>query len=122
MNTAGKQVRTQDVIAFDDPPVAKALFGNTRWAWIWLILRLYAGYEWLSAGVGKVQSPVWVGGQAGVAITGFVKGALAKTAGWWGWTAGCCRPWARLGGQATFSIRVALWERHQKRRVWARIE
>lgn len=81
MSNAKKRVRTQDVISFDDPPIAKALFGSTRWAWIWLILRLYVGYEWLSAGLAKVQNPVWVGGQAGVGITGFVKGALAKTAG-----------------------------------------
>lgn len=46
-----------------------------------MIPRLYVGYEWLSAGLEKVQSPVWAGAQAGTAITGFVKGALAKTAG-----------------------------------------
>ncbi len=34
----------------EDPPVARALFGSTRWAWLWLILRLYVSYEWLSAG------------------------------------------------------------------------
>lgn len=66
---------------FEDPPIAKALFGDTRWAWIWLILRLYAGYEWITAGVEKLQSPAWVGGQAGTAMTGFVQGALSKASG-----------------------------------------
>jgi thiosulfate dehydrogenase [quinone] large subunit len=65
----------------EDPPIARALFGNVRWAWIWLILRLYAGYEWFSAGLEKVQSPAWVGPTAGTAITGFAKGALNKASG-----------------------------------------
>lgn len=69
------------VNTLDDPPIARALFGNTRWAWIWVIPRLYVGYEWLAAGIEKVQSPVWAGAQAGTAITGFVNGALKKTAG-----------------------------------------
>lgn len=31
------------VETYDDPPVARALLGEVRWAWIWLILRLYLG-------------------------------------------------------------------------------
>ena len=66
---------------FEDPPVARALFGDVRWAWIWLILRLYVGYEWVLAGWGKVTNPAWVGSQAGTAISGFVNGALQNTTG-----------------------------------------
>ncbi len=33
------------------------------------------------AGWGKIGNPAWTGDQAGVAITGFLNGALAKTAG-----------------------------------------
>jgi thiosulfate dehydrogenase [quinone] large subunit len=69
------------IVAFEDSPFARALFGDVRWAWIWLIIRLYAGYEWLSAGLGKINNPAWTGSKAGSALTGFVKGALAKTAG-----------------------------------------
>ncbi len=68
-------------IVIEDPPLAKFLFGDVRLSWIWLILRLYVGYEWFTAGLGKLQNPVWVGSQAGVALTGFVTGALKKTAG-----------------------------------------
>ena len=64
-----------------DPPVARALFGEVRWAWIWLIVRLYVGSQWLTAGLGKLGNPAWTGDKAGAAITGFVQGALAKTAG-----------------------------------------
>ncbi len=50
-------------------------------AWIWLIVRLYVGWEWFQAGLGKITSPAWTGSNAGAALSGFVNGALAKTAG-----------------------------------------
>jgi thiosulfate dehydrogenase [quinone] large subunit len=65
----------------DEPPVARSLFGDVRWAWIWLILRVYVGYEWLHAGWGKLHNRAWVGSHAGAALTGFVNGALTKTSG-----------------------------------------
>jgi len=77
---------------FEDPPVARALFGEVRWAWVWLILRLYLGWEWLHAGWGKLTNPAWTGSKAGTAITGFANGALSKTGGdhpdvqaWYAW-------------------------------------
>lgn len=33
-----------------EPLVARFLFADTRMAWFWLIVRLYLGYEWLTAG------------------------------------------------------------------------
>lgn len=76
----------------EEPPFAKALLENPKSAWLWLIVRLYVGWQWLSAGWEKVHSPVWVGKGAGAALNGFVNGALAKTAGahpdvqgWYGW-------------------------------------
>jgi len=50
-------------------------------SWLWLIVRLYVGYEWLIAGWAKVQNPAWFGSSAGSALTGFLKGALAKATG-----------------------------------------
>ena len=79
MENARKQGRS--VVAFEDSPVAKVLFGDVRFAWIWLILRLYVGYEWITAGWEKLNSPAWTGAKAGSAMTGFVKGALAQTGG-----------------------------------------
>ncbi len=64
-----------------DPPLAEFLFGDVRLSWLWLILRVYVGYEWLSAGLEKLQSAAWVGAKAGAGITGFVNGALQKTTG-----------------------------------------
>jgi thiosulfate dehydrogenase [quinone] large subunit len=68
-------------ILIQDPPIAQALFSDVRWAWLWLILRLYVGWEWASAGWGKLTNPAWVGSDAGTAISGFVQGALSKTGG-----------------------------------------
>jgi thiosulfate dehydrogenase [quinone] large subunit len=75
-----------------DPPFAVALFGEVRWAWIWLILRLYVGWEWVNAGWDKLHSAAWVGSSAGTALTGFINGALTETGGahpsvqgWYAW-------------------------------------
>lgn len=53
------------------------------------ILRIWLGFQWLLSGVEKVGNPVWTGDQAGVAVRGFLQGALQKTGGphpdvqWW---------------------------------------
>lgn len=58
-------------------------------AWLWLIVRVYVGWEWLVAGWAKVNNPAWVGSEAGGAMKGFLSGALQKTGGahpdvqWW---------------------------------------
>lgn len=68
----------------------------SSWARVlWTILRVYLGYNWLTSGYGKVfgaNAAVWVGSQAGTAVTGFLKGALGKTGGahpdvqsWYAW-------------------------------------
>jgi thiosulfate dehydrogenase (quinone) large subunit len=59
---------TQDTV-LEDPPIAKKLFGDTRLAWLWLPLRLYLGYAWLTSGWGKFQNPRWV--QTGEALRDF---------------------------------------------------
>src|SRR5574338_1542662 len=70
-----------EVRRLEDSPVARSLFGDVKWAWLWLILRLYVGWQWLDAGLGKLGNPAWTGSSAGSAITGFVNGALSKTGG-----------------------------------------
>jgi thiosulfate dehydrogenase [quinone] large subunit len=91
-NAVNANNRVKFVKELTDPPIARTLFGEVRWAWIWLILRLYLGWEWLSAGWGKLNNPAWTGSKAGAAITGFVNGALTKTSGehpdvqsWYAW-------------------------------------
>ena len=62
-------------ITISDPPIAQALFSNTRWAWFWLIIRVYMGYTWLTSGWGKLSNPAWV--QSGEALKGFWERAVA---------------------------------------------
>lgn len=49
---------------------------------VWLMARLWLGYEWFIHGIEKVFGPgseKWVGSEAGVAVTGFLNGAIAKS-------------------------------------------
>lgn len=62
-------------------PVSRFVFSNSKMAWFWLLVRVYVGWQWLEAGWGKLQNSAWVGENAGKALEGFVKGALAKTDG-----------------------------------------
>ena len=79
-----------------EPPIARFLFADTRMAWFWLIVRLYAGYEWFTAGwekltghsiafdsFGQATGSAWVftPGHDGAAMAGFVTGALGKASG-----------------------------------------
>jgi thiosulfate dehydrogenase [quinone] large subunit len=56
----------------EDPPIAQALFGSVKWAWLWLLVRLLLGAKWLQSGWGKITNPAWVGSASGTALTGFV--------------------------------------------------
>jgi thiosulfate dehydrogenase [quinone] large subunit len=110
----------RSVQTLEDPPVARFLFGDVRMAWLWLILRLYAGWEWLNAGWGKLHNPAWAGAHAGTALTGFVQGALAQTGGahpnvqsWYAWflqhaVASNPVPWSYLVAIGETLVGVAL--------------
>lgn len=68
-------------IHIEDPPLARALFGDTRWSFVWLILRVYVGIDWLREGLSKAQDPGWTGAHAGSFMTIWVTRALTKTQG-----------------------------------------
>lgn len=48
----------------EDPPIARALFNDVRFSWVWLIVRVYLGWQYLAAGWDKLQSPSWMDGGA----------------------------------------------------------
>ena len=62
----------------EDPPIARALFSSTGAAWLWLVVRLYVGYEWLEAGLHKVADPAWMSG--GTALLAYWQRAVAVPA------------------------------------------
>ena len=71
MSASGATIKGSQVY---DPPLAQNLFGNTRWAWIWLIPRLYLGYTWIESGWGKISNPGWT--QTGEILKGFWERAV----------------------------------------------
>ncbi len=96
MNASIRHIQPQVATQIPEPPVARFLFADTRMAIVWLVIRLYVGYQWLSAGFEKLtgtsisfgsfgeksQGGAWVfTNHDGAAIAGFVKGALAQTTG-----------------------------------------
>lgn len=66
-------------VIIPDPPITRSLTINTRWALVWFLARLYVGWTWLSAGLGKVQNPAWI--QTGVALRGFWERAVVVPEG-----------------------------------------
>lgn len=64
------QSRTANrTVVITDPPIARSLFESTRWSWLWLILRLYVGYTWITASLEKLDNPAWM--VTGTALKGF---------------------------------------------------
>jgi thiosulfate dehydrogenase [quinone] large subunit len=61
--------------------ISKLLFADTRTAWLWLPIRIYVGWQWLQAGMAKIQNPLWTGDQSGEAVTKFLTKALEKSSG-----------------------------------------
>jgi thiosulfate dehydrogenase (quinone) large subunit len=64
-------------VQVDDPPFAKFIFGNTAFSLVWLVVRLWLGYQWIDASMHKITSPAWM--VTGDALKGFWVGALATT-------------------------------------------
>jgi len=71
-----KAVDAQGHILIQDPPIARFLFQSTAAAWIWLVVRLYVGFEFLEAGWHKFTDPAWMDG-SGQGILGFWTRAVA---------------------------------------------
>ncbi|MBX3012510.1 MAG: DoxX family protein [Caldilineaceae bacterium] len=67
-------VNRRGEIIIPDPPLARLLFSSTRLAWLWLIVRVYLGYEWLESGWGKFSGGTWASGDA---LRGFWTNAVA---------------------------------------------
>lgn len=78
MNRSNKDMVVGKQIIIPENPVSRFLFSSTNSAVIWLIVRLYVGYIWLTSGWGKMSNEAWIGENAGAAIRGFVGGALTK--------------------------------------------
>ena len=65
----------RQTIVFTDPPIAEKLLNSTAFAVLWLVVRLYVGYQWLHSGLGKLSNPAWM--VTGEALQGFWTRAVA---------------------------------------------
>lgn len=77
---------------YQEPRVSRFLFASRYMAPFWAIIRIYLGWTWLVAGWGKVTNPAWFGSDAGTAIGGYLRGAVARSQGddptvstWYAW-------------------------------------
>src|SRR5687768_16875556 len=53
----------------EDPAIAKFLFTDARMAVLWLVVRVYVGWQWLNSGWGKVTGEGWI--DTGASLQGF---------------------------------------------------
>jgi len=65
-------------IEIEESKLSRFLFGNTRLSILWLIIRVYIGYQWIIAGWSKLGNPMWLGENSGVAIKNFLVHALGQ--------------------------------------------
>lgn len=77
---------------YPEPNISKFLFASRAMAPVWTVVRIYLGWQWFSAGWGKVTGGGWIGAEAGGAVRGFLGRALdlaggerPSVAGWYAW-------------------------------------
>src|SRR5690349_1994708 len=57
-------VRTTRGRVITNPPIARLLFDDTRFAVVWFVVRILVGYEWLSAGFEHLTDAKWMSGDS----------------------------------------------------------
>jgi thiosulfate dehydrogenase [quinone] large subunit len=53
-------ITTRKNTVIQDPPLARFLFSDTRMAIVWLVVRVWLGYQWIDAALHKISDPGWV--------------------------------------------------------------
>jgi thiosulfate dehydrogenase [quinone] large subunit len=62
-------ILTGKVQPLETPSFIHFLFNDTRASILWLVVRVWLGWQWFEAGLGKTQNPAWM--QTGEALKGF---------------------------------------------------
>jgi len=70
-----RPVKTQSGRIIQDPPLARLLFSDTRFAIVWFFVRIWVGLQWFEAATHKVSDPAWM--QTGEALQGYWARAVA---------------------------------------------
>lgn len=58
----------KDVTYFEDPGFTRILFNTTRYAWLWAIIRVWLGWQWIEAARHKVGIEAWTGTGAALKV------------------------------------------------------
>lgn len=53
------------------------VFHTRSFAWLWAVVRVWLGWQWLTAGWGKLFNPAWM--ETGAALRGYFTNALSGT-------------------------------------------
>ena len=72
---------SSSIIEIPEPKLSIIFFADTRISFVWLLIRLYVGWQWFLAGIEKIQSSAWVGPSAGTALHGFLASSIVKASG-----------------------------------------
>lgn len=97
-----------------DAPAVRFIFANTKMAWLWLVVRVYVGYTWLTASLHKLSSPAWM--QTGDAIKGYWENAVripeapAPAPIYYGWYRSFLQSLLDSGAQVWFGKLIAIGE------------
>lgn len=67
-------VTTRKGAVVQEPSIVNMLLSHPLAAWLWLPIRVWLGWQWLTAGYEKMINPAWL--QTGVALKGFLTGAV----------------------------------------------
>ncbi len=103
----------QEAVRVREPGFSRWLFTSRPAAWIWLVVRVYFGYEWAHAGYEKIFQGHWLSsseglkGFVGFALTNADKGPNSSVN--YGWYASFLR-WIGGDGAGIMSKAIALGE------------
>ena len=71
-----QQTQKFSVANIKPAPFIDFLFSSPKMAWLWLIVRVWLGYQWITSGYGKLTNPGWMSG--GEALKGFLNFSIQK--------------------------------------------
>lgn len=58
----------------EEPNFIRVLFNDRRFSVLWLVLRVWLGWQWVSASLHKIDNPAWT--RTGAALQGFWTGQV----------------------------------------------
>jgi thiosulfate dehydrogenase [quinone] large subunit len=69
MFNVGNSASHSGRMLLQDPPIARFLFQSTAASWLWLAVRLFVGYQFLTSGWGKLSGGKWLDGSGTSVLT-----------------------------------------------------